>query len=57
MPARCIRQHRTPATPPKAFHEEYGLYFPEVDKTCVAYTSLAYSQDCTKISGEWKFVL
>ena len=48
-PARGTRQHRTPATPPKAFHKEssHTQYFPEVDKACV--DVFGGSQDFSKI--------
>ena len=51
---------RHPSTPysrntPKAFREKPGHTFPRTTKH--VYTSLACSQDCSKISGEWKFGL
>jgi len=42
------RQHCSPATLPKAFHDYPVAFFLEVDKTCVE-MSLAYSQDLSKI--------
>jgi len=34
-PAIGTHPHRAPATLPRAFHEERGLYFPEIDEACV----------------------
>jgi len=44
------RQQRTPATPTKAFNEEPGLIFLEVDKAYVDLFGILYSQDLSKIS-------